>query len=81
MRLTYRRTIELHLGRQETKLWHSSDAYRDELQRTLKDMANDRGLPVELYLSNWGVSDGVKPLADSAQPRALYPRKHIEAAS
>lgn len=53
MRLTYRKTILLTLGRAETKVWRASPAYQDELQRTMKDLANDRGMPVELYLSSW----------------------------
>jgi hypothetical protein len=51
MRLTYKRSIVLHLGRQETKLWNASEAYKAEVTEQMADMANSRGCTVELVLS------------------------------
>lgn len=68
MRLTYRRVIELTLGRQETKLYRESEAYRAELAASAMDMANERSYPVEIYLSSWGREDGANPLALEVNP-------------
>jgi hypothetical protein len=51
MRLTYKRSIVLHLGRQETKLWNASEAYKAEVKEQMQDMATSRGCNVELVLS------------------------------
>lgn len=53
MRMSYRRTIVIKLGRDETKLWIASEAYKIEIQQTMKDLANKRNMPVELELSSF----------------------------
>lgn len=78
MRLTYRRTIQLTLGRQETKLYAESLAYQQELQRDARDMADVRGLTVEVYLSSWGREDGLQLHAFTTTPKYLTPAQPVD---